>query len=196
MDVAVLNLWRSIVVIRRLIMWKGISARLSFTVIGIAALATTSAVCAEPLEMISYSNVPGGPEIAAGDYVAAIETASSRLWRLNTDKELVANTNLCIAYTVTGDFDSAEEACDAALSVAEQVDRAARKSGLRLSRHEATARALTNRGVLRAMAGNALLAAADFRAAERISGAWTVPGRNLEHLESSDLIRPALAATE
>lgn len=177
-------------------MWKGISARLSFTVLGMAALATTRAGAAEPFEMVSYANAPGGAEIAAGDYDAAIAAASSRLWRLNTESELIANTNLCVAYTVKGEFDAAEKACADALSVAKSVDRAGRTSGRRMTTGEATARALTNRGVLHAMAGDGLLAAADFEEAMRMSGAWTVPGRNLEQLESSGLIPPALAAAE
>ena len=174
-------------------MWKGISARLSFTVIGISALASTPVGAAEPLEMISYSNAPGGPEIAAGDYDAAIASASSRSWRLNTETALIASTNLCVAYTMKGELDRAETACTAALSQAERVDRATRYSG-RLPEDDATARALTNRGVFRAVSGNALLAAADFREAERMSGVWEVPGRNLAILESS--ASPALAAVE
>lgn len=177
-------------------MWKGISARLSFTVIGMSALASTPVGAAEPLEMISYSNAPAGPEIAAGDYDAAIASASSRSWRLYPETALIASTNLCVAYTMKGELDRAETACAEALSRAERVDRAARHSGRLLPKDDATARALTNRGVLRAISGNALLAAADFREAERMSGVWEVPGRNLAILESSASFPPALAAVE
>ncbi len=177
-------------------MWKGISARLSFTVIGFSALATTSVGAAESLEMISYSNAPGGAEIAAGDYDAAIAEASSRLWRLSSEAALIASTNLCVAYTMKGEVEAAEGACDEALSRARSADHAARSSGRRVTRGEATARALTNRGVLHAVVGDALLAAADFREAERVSGAWEVPGRNLEFLESSASLPQTLASAE
>jgi len=177
-------------------MWKGKSARLSFTVIGISALVATPVGAAESLEMISYANAPGGAEIAAGDYDAAIAAASSRLWRLNTESALIASTNLCVAYTVKGEIEAAEDACAEALSVARSVDRASRNTGRRAAPGEATARALSNRGVLRAVVGDALLAAADFREAGRVSGVWEVPGRNLDLLESSAALLPAVAAAE
>lgn len=172
-------------------MWKGNSARLSFTIIGLSALSTATVGAAESLEMISYSNAPGGAEIAAGDYDAAIAAASGRLWRLNTESALIASTNLCVAYTVTGDIDAAEDACAEALALARGVDRASRNSGRRATQNGATARALTNRGVLHAVAGKTLLAAADFREAGRVSGAWEVPGRNLELLETAPLVAAA-----
>ena len=176
-------------------MWKGISARMSFTVIGISALSTTPVGAADLLEMISYSNAPGGAEIAAGDYDAAIAAASGRLWRLNTDSALIASTNLCVAYTMTREIAAAEAACAEALALARSVDRASRNSG-RVTQPEATARALINRGVLHAVAGDPLLAAADFREAGRVSGAWEVPQRNLELLEGTAAFPQAVAAAE
>jgi hypothetical protein len=177
-------------------MWKGKSARLSFAVIGISVLAATSAGADESLEMISYSNAPGGAEIVAGDYDAAIAAAASRLWRLNTESALIASTNLCVAYTVKGELAAAERACDEALSRARSIDRASRASGRRVTPGEATARALSNRGVLRARVGDALLAAADFREAAHMSGVWAVPTRNLELVESSMTLPAAVVAAE
>lgn len=176
-------------------MWKGLSARLSFTVIGISTLATTPSGAAESLEMISYSNAPGGAEIAAGDFDAAIAAATGRLWRLNSESALIASTNLCVAYTMKRQIDAAEAACAEALSRARSADRASRNSG-RTTKAEATARALTNRGVLHAVAGDPLLAAEDFRAADRASGVWDVPGRNLESLEGSEAYPQAVASAE
>jgi hypothetical protein len=123
-------------------------------------------------------------------------SASSRSWRRYTETALIASTNLCVAYTMKGEIDAAEHACGEALTRARSADHASRSSGRRVTQGEATARALTNRGVLHAVVGDALLAAADFREAERVSGAWEVPGRNLEFLESSGALPQAVAAAE
>jgi hypothetical protein len=48
---------------------------------------------------------------------------------------------------------------------------------------------------LRAIAGNSLGAADDFRQAERLSSAWNAPSRNLVYLQSSPMHRLALAGT-
>ena len=50
-------------------------------------------------EMTSYSDWPGGEEIAARDYDAAIAKASRHAW-LDETIALVATTNLCVAHTV------------------------------------------------------------------------------------------------
>jgi hypothetical protein len=170
-------------------MLKGISARLSFTVIGITALSVASAASAASLEMGSYLNAPGGVEIEAGDYDAAIASALSPAWRHDVEGALIAATNLCVAYTIKRELEGAFAACEEALTHARRVDKA---TGARL-RASATARALTNRGVLRAVTGNSIGAASDFREAARSSGKWGAPTRNLAYLESSPTHRLAMA---
>lgn len=172
-------------------MLKGISARLSLTVMGITALSAASATSAASLEMGSYSNEPGGMEIEAGDYDAAIAAASSPVWRYDVEGALIAATNLCVAYTMKRELEGAFEACEKALTLARRVDKA---TGARL-RASATARALTNRGVLRAVTGDSIGAASDFREATRSSGRWAAPSRNLAYLESSPTHRLAMART-
>ena len=170
-------------------MWKGRSARLVSTVIGATALSIVSAAAAASFEVSSYSSAPGGKEIEAGDYDAAIALASSPMWRRYAEEELVAATNLCVAYTVKSEFKAAEGACAEALTLARRADKA---TGARLRGNLATARALTNRGVLRAVTGDSLSAARDFRAAERLGGEWDAPRRNLAYLESSPEYRVAM----
>jgi hypothetical protein len=167
-------------------MLKGISALSFIAVLGVTSLSVASAAS---LEMGSYSNAPGGKEIAAGNYDAAIALASTRSARRDLEGALIAATNLCVAYTIKRELDGAFEACAEALTLARRVDKA---TGARFH-PVATARALTNRGVLRAVSGDTLGAAADFREATRSSGKWAAPSRNLAYLESSPTHRLALA---
>jgi hypothetical protein len=167
-------------------MLKKISVRSFIAVVGVTSL---SAASAASLEMGSYSNAPGGKEIEAGNYDAAIVLASMPIARHDLEGALIAATNLCVAYTVTRELDHAYEACAEALTLARRVDKA---TSARF-RSAATARALTNRGVLRAVSGDTLGAAADFREAARSSGNWAAPSRNLAYLESSPAHRLALA---
>jgi hypothetical protein len=167
-------------------MLKGRFVRSAVAVIGVTSLSMASAAS---LEMGSYSNAPGGKEIEAGNYDAAIALASTPIARHDLEGALVAATNLCVAYTVERELDRAYEACAEALTLARRVDKA---TSARF-RSTATARALTNRGVLRAVSGDTLGAAADFREAARSSGNWAAPSRNLAYLESSPAHRLALA---
>ena len=160
---------------------------LSFiAIVGVTSLSVASAAS---LKMGSYSNAPSGKEIEAGNYDAAIVLARTPIARHDVEAALIAATNLCVAYTVKRELDGAYEACGEALTLARRVDKA---TGARF-RSTATARALTNRGVLRAVSGDTLGAAADFREAARSSGNWAAPSRNLAYLESSPTHRLALA---
>jgi hypothetical protein len=157
------------------------------------ALAATPAVAAPAsLEMTSYSSAPGGKEIEAGDYAGAIEAATRSVLKYADPGALVAATNLCVAYTKTGAFEKAEASCARALSLARSMDR---MPGSRMREHTATSLALRNRGVLRAVSGDAMGAAADFRRASLRGDTLAAAARNLEHLETSPAYRLALAVT-
>jgi tetratricopeptide (TPR) repeat protein len=185
---------------RRLIMEKGRSAEatlrklkrslLSCVVAGVTALSIASTASAASLEMGSYSNPPGGKEIEARDFDAAIAAAARPSRRFDSEEALIASTNLCVAYTIEREFDAAEAACAEALTLSRRADRV---PGTRIRKNAATARALTNRGVLRALTGDSLSAAADFREAERLNPTWDAPSRNLAYLESSPAHRLAMA---
>jgi hypothetical protein len=163
----------------------------SFVVAAIAAAASASALADSTYEMSSYLGWPSGAEIAESDYAGAIAIASRARSHTAAATALVAATNQCDAYTVTGALSSARVACDEAVALARSADRAS----LRRFPHEtATAHALSNRGVLRAKSGDASGAAGDFQAATVMRGASPTPGRNLVHLRSSSSNR--LAALE
>ena len=101
-------------------------------------------------EMASYSDWPGGEEIAARDYDAAIAKARRHAW-LDDTTALVATTNLCVAHTVKRELPAAAVACTKALSLARRVDSG---THAKHPRESATAKALLNRGVLRAVSGD------------------------------------------
>lgn len=98
-------------------------------------------------------------------------------------------TNLCVAYTKTGEFDSAKAACETAVELT-------RKS-LRRSRHQQSisysqrsyrrdlALALSNRGVLRVFSGEAEMAQQDFIEANRLKSGLSQPSTNLSILIES-----------
>lgn len=157
------------------------------------ALLAPVADAAAAYEMESYSDWPGGSEIAARDYESAVRSASAGAASMSSTTALVAATNLCVAYTVQGELAPAAAACDRALELAKSEDNV---HGKRLGRHLATAKALTNRGVLRAVGGDRERAAADFRKAAALQGTGTAPERNLAYLESRPADRVAATAAE
>lgn len=169
---------------------------LSTFVCGTAMLAATDAKSeGAAFEMASYLDSPGGREVAAGDYAAAIAKATSGASHFHATSPLVASTNLCVAYTVTGVFEAAQNACAKAVTLAKRLDDMPHR---RFARSTATSKALTNRGVLRAVSGDSAGAATDFRKAAAMRGADSAASRNLAYLESSPSYRLALlgAATE
>lgn len=163
----------------------------SFIALACAYAASANALAKDTFEMSSYSNWAGGASIDSGDYAGAIAAASR--WGMTTDtvSMLGAATNLCVAYTVSRELALARKACDTAVTLAKRVDDSGWKN---LRRDSATASALSNRGVLRALSGDSVGAATDFRAAIRLGSGSEMPSRNLAHLESSPAHRMALAS--
>jgi Flp pilus assembly protein TadD len=133
-------------------------------------------------EMASYLGFPGGREVVTGDYKAAIASASKAKAGPSALSPLVSATNLCVAYTATGAFPEARGACDRAVELARREDAMATRP--LAASNTATSRALSNRGVLRALNGDASGAAGDFRAAAKLRHADSAAARNLAYLES------------
>jgi hypothetical protein len=133
---------------------------------------------------------PGGKQLEMGDYAGAIESAAPRAGAPDPLTRLAATTNLCVAQTATGAFAAARSSCDRALELARSADGA--QHGLRHGT-SAAARALSNRGVLRALSGDIAGSARDLRAAALGAGRWGGAAQNLARLESSPSYRVALA---
>ena len=144
-------------------------------------------------ELKYYENWPGGKELAAHDYAAAIAVASSARSVKDPLIALIGSTNLCVAYTMTASFKEASKSCDTAVTLARQFDSPLTRS---LSPDDAPSRTLSNRGVLRALRGDVAGAASDLRAAGKSIGASRLPARNLAHLETSPAYHDRVALTD
>ncbi|MEH6592445.1 MAG: tetratricopeptide repeat protein [Halioglobus sp.] len=109
------------------------------------------AVTVEKFELKIVETSFGGDEIMAGDLAEAIEKI---LTTVSLDSRYEKNTNLCVAYTASGEFSSAEEHCKLALKFSRSVNSGIKNPGLYLATKEKHALALNNLGVMRALQGN------------------------------------------
>ncbi len=107
-----------------------------------------------------------GGAVMAGDYSEAIAKLgdSSRMG-------FESSTNLCVAYTMTGELDNANRACTAALALSE-------RSNIRRD----IAVALSNLGVVKAVKGDLSGARRDFTRALELKSDLRQAGENLERL--------------
>ena len=107
-----------------------------------------------------------GNKVAAGKYERAIEKIIARK---STRDSYSQQTNLCVAYTKTGELDKATEACQGALAITldGKVDRVYR------------AVALSNLGVLHAAKGSQDIARRTFLEALDLNSGLSAPKTNL-----------------
>src|SRR5262249_51354214 len=147
--------------------------------VGVGANCALSAALADEtsFELNYYEDSPGGAQIAAHDYAAAISAAKA--WTAgDPTTALISSTNLCVAYTKTGSFKEASKACDVAVALARGFDSSARG----IASESPSSRALSNRGVLRALRGDTAGALSDLRTAGKAPGRSESPARNLAYL--------------
>lgn len=130
-----------------------------------------------------------GEHVVAGNYDTAIKgiLSSGKSYRAGFE----AQTNLCVAYTRSGDFENAGESCDAALTALKSRHRSSVSSGLapfesRRTKERFLALALSNRGVLRAISGKPDLARKDFTEAASLKFGLDVADVNLAKLSAED----------
>ncbi len=126
-----------------------------------------------------------GRKVIAGDYETAIDRIHPR--GDGSAASFEAHTNLCVAYVKAGEIDRAEAACDAAVEAAwKQTSRVARFGASYDEKiwREYAAVALSNRGVLHAVAGRPELAQADFSKALELQTRSDTPGSNLARLRT------------
>lgn len=106
----------------------------------------------ERFELQIVGNSPGGSEIVAGDYAAAIEQIRTTP---SLHSKYVRNTNLCVAYTAQGEFTLAEPTCKAALQAARSTSTGLQNTNrARIANKNDQAMAMNNLGVLRALQGD------------------------------------------
>lgn len=117
-------------------------------------------------EMAFFSDTAQGSKIQTGEFEQAIEKINAKTKKSNA---LHAKTNLCVAYTKSGNVEKATVACEEAVTAAKTF-RKVRRSDLAIQtpaqiRARYLAVALSNRGVLKAVMGDLDAARADFDAA-------------------------------
>jgi tetratricopeptide (TPR) repeat protein len=141
-----------------------------------------------PFVMTVISDQAQGERMLAGDYATAIrEIGSSKGGAVG----FAALNNLCVALAKTGELEAALEACNAAVETARPAASVSYYE--RGRRYESRAVALANRGVVRAVRGDAEGARRDFLEAARTGAAFDAPAVNLGLLDGGN-VAPASAA--
>jgi len=141
---------------------------------------------AEPVyTMTVIVDAAHGSKVAAGKYERAIEmiTATKR-----TSDPYSEQTNLCVAYTKTGDLENAARACESAVDLVR--DEPAGRRGVLAAPRARTQRvylalALSNLGVLHVARGTPDVARENFREALALEAGLSAPKINLERLTRS-----------
>lgn len=154
------------------------------TILAIALFAASPAVAHDQesaFEMTVIRDAAYGGRVVAGQFDEAISRINAA--RVRPSQKFFAETNLCVAYTKSGDLESAHEACDEALALAFPRGEVLPESRARIARRY-EALALSNRGVLRAVSGDSDRARQDFRDALDLEAGLSAPGRNLAHLDA------------
>ena len=128
-----------------------------------------------------------GAKIAAGKYEQAIERIAAIADDAST---FFISTNLCVAYTKTGNVADAQNACNAAIEQANSMSFDRRsylsKRSQERMRSRYLALALSNRGVLHAATGDVELARQDFVEALGVRARSSVAKTNLARLDKVD----------
>ena len=162
-----------------------VPAALLLSLIGYAPL---SAQETEPVyTMTVIIDAAHGAKVAAGRYERAIDKINSS----NSKRDPYSKqTNLCVAYTKTGELDKATEACNAALAIVRD-NNAPRPSYPGFAQADKADRvylalALSNLGVLHAAKGHPDSARKSFRQALELGTGLSAPKTNLARLARSD----------
>lgn len=153
----------------------------------VLALAVSQQSLAESRGTSSAYNMMAIVDVASGRLVVkgAYDNAIDKLARVRySSLAFEAQNNLCVSYTKTGNLEQAAIACDAAVKARVEVTPAAERrlnlSQRQLRRDQAIA--LSNRGVLRAIAGDYKGAKEDFLASMELYAGLTAPKTNLDYL--------------
>jgi tetratricopeptide (TPR) repeat protein len=127
-------------------------------------------------EMVVVGNDASGNLVSRGDYELAVNRITGR----NGSHPYAAATNLCVAYSMLGQFDQAEPKCDEAINAAENSP-AGKPRNWKGRNQLATqhAFAYSNRGVMRILSGNVIGAEEDFRTALERKPNLRAPTQNL-----------------
>ena len=154
-------------------------------VLGLSLLAASNSALAQDsasnYEMsIIAENPTQWANFTTGNYPAAIDFLNEREPR-GAEKFITSN-NLCAAYTLNQNFQSAASACDNAVAISKQLSRFRDKDDLL---NYATA--LSNRGILRVVTGDRSGAKNDFDDAIGLHTELSEAYANRRHFENADV---------
>lgn len=169
---------------------RAFGAALALTLASGAALANG----AHRFVFTAYSDAAGGAEVIAGRYRAALEDLSSDPGGFALDPSAF-NTNRCIAYSMTLQWQQAHAACDAAVRAAstERNPSAASWSSAQESDAEYLALAYANRAVLEWMSRDEAAARKDLAKAQEIAPHSDFVAQNVVALETHAKVAQAAA---
>ncbi len=169
-------------------------ARLSRPLALLAALVVSAPLAAQETDpaytMTIIIDAAHGGKVAAGKYERAIEKITARK---STRDAYSRQTNLCVAYTKTGELEKATEACEAALAIT-LGSKKSRSSYFGTAQSERIERmyralALSNLGVLHAAKGSPEFARKSFRQALQLESGLSAPKINLARLAKGETPR-------
>ena len=155
------------------------------------AQATPARAESTPYTMTVITDQAHGRRVTAGNYQQAIRRITHN--GQHSRSRFADHNNLCVAYAKTVELDKAAAACDAAVEQVRKREKRAMRSThpFGAAKHAFKADlsiALSNRGVLHAVAGKADLAREDFVAAiELRSHVSRIAEKNLDRLEQAEL---------
>ncbi len=163
--------------------------RVLLTKLAIAGAVALSGVSASADEVIPdqyrmavISDASYGDRLLAGDAGFVIDALENRETR--TGDRFTVSNNLCVAYTMAKDVEMAAQACAEAVRYGRRTPGASIDAFARSQAKRRSAIALSNRGVLRALTGDADGAFEDFKRAKRSYGRLDEPAENLARLRS------------
>ena len=135
--------------------------------------------------MTAYTNGAGGKSLVMGDFEDAVTQVQRRAPSLAADAATL-DTNKCVAYTMTAQFEAAESLCNAAVISAQRDLNTATSSMLweRPQLAEYLAVAYSNRAVLHWLSSDAVAAARDLAEAVALSPKSDFVRRNIVALRS------------
>ena len=130
----------------------------------------------------AYSDASGGADVVAGRYQAALRELASHRDIMDLDPS-AANTNRCVAFSMTLQWQQARAACDAAVHAAVEGRLTAQASWLPSSNTESLAVAYANRAVVNWLSHDDAAASEDLAKARELSPSAAFVARNLAALK-------------
>jgi len=130
----------------------------------------------------AYSDAAGGADVVAGRYQAALKELARHRDTMDLDPS-AANTNRCVAYSMTLQWQEARAACNAAVHAAVGQPRSAQAPWLPSSDAESLAVAYANRAVVNWLSHDDAAARADLAKARDLSPQATFVTHNLAALK-------------